>query len=254
MTLLAADDLSVRTTAGAVLVDGVDLSVERDELVVVAGPSGSGKTMVTKAIGGLLDSRPNLETTGSVTRPENVGFLFQNPRTQLVRRTVRHDVAFGLENQGVEPAEMERRIDTWADRLDATSFLERDVDQLSRGETAVVALLGALVTEPELVILDEPLAPLDHRNTGLVLDVIETLRDLGSTLLIAEHDLRDLLALTDRIVVIEGGRTTARGPPRSQLGRLRRLGVSLPFATEVGIEQGRPVDTLPLSTGSEDRR
>lgn len=251
MSLLATEALSVRTTGGAVLLDGVDLSVERDEMVVVAGRSGSGKTTLTKAIGGLLESRPNVETTGTVRAPENVGFLFQNPRTQLVRRSVRHDVAFDLENQGVEPAEMERRIEAWAERLAATAFLDRTVEELSRGETAVVALLGALVSEPDLVVLDEPLAPLDDRNRGLVLDAIETLRDHGSTLLVTEHDLRDVLSLADRVVVLEDGQVTAGGPPADQVGRLRDIGVTLPFATEVALERGQPADAIPLTTGAE---
>ncbi|UWG46820.1 Energy-coupling factor transporter ATP-binding protein EcfA2 [Halanaeroarchaeum sp. HSR-CO] len=250
MSLLATDALSVRTTTGAVLLDGVDLSVERDEMVVVAGRSGSGKTTLTKAIGGLLDSRPNIETAGTVSGPENVGFLFQNPRTQLVRRSVRHDVAFDLENQGVPRDEMERRIEQWAERLDATPFLDREVDALSRGETAVVALLGALVTEPDLVVLDEPLAPLDDRNRRLVLDAIETLRDHGSTLLVTEHDLRDVLPLADRVLVLEEGRVTSGGSPSTQLARLADLGITLPFATRVGLERGQSPERLPLSTVS----
>ncbi|MFW6265338.1 MAG: energy-coupling factor ABC transporter ATP-binding protein [Halanaeroarchaeum sp.] len=254
MSLLAIEALSVRTTAGAVLLDGVDLAVERDELVVVAGRSGSGKTTLTKAIGGLLASRPNIETSGTVRAPENVGFLFQNPRTQLVRRSVRHDVAFALENQGVPRPEMERRIEDWADRLDATHFLDHEADELSRGETAVVALLGALVTEPDLVVLDEPLAPLDYRNRGLVLDAIETLREDGSTLLVTEHDLRDVLPLADRVLVLDDGRVTSGGSPRRQLAHLADLGITLPFATRVGLERGEPADALPLSTVPEGDR
>ncbi|MGM0397562.1 MAG: energy-coupling factor ABC transporter ATP-binding protein [Halobacteriota archaeon] len=254
MSLLATDALSVRTTTGAVLLDGVDLSVERDELVVVAGRSGSGKTTLTKAIGGLLDSRPNIETSGTVSGPENVGFLFQNPRTQLVRRSVRHDVAFDLENQGVPRDEMERRIEEWAERLDATAFLDREVDALSRGETAVVALLGALVTEPDLVVLDEPLAPLDYRNRALVLDAIETLRDHGSTLLVTEHDLRDVLPLADRVLVLDDGRVASGGSPSAQLAQLADLGITLPFATRVGLERGHAPENLPLSTVSAGDR
>ncbi|AKH96821.1 energy-coupling factor ABC transporter ATP-binding protein [Halanaeroarchaeum sulfurireducens] len=252
MTVLAATDLTVRTTDGVVLLDEVSLSIERGETVLVAGQSGSAKTMLTKAIGGLLASRSNLETSGSVTRPEDVGYLFQNPTTQLVRRTVRHDVAFALENQGVPRAAMERRIEQWADRLDAERFLDRNVDELSRGETAIVALLGSLVTEPDLVVLDEPLAPLDYPNRRLVLDAIETLQGLGSTLLITEHDVRDLLASTDRIVVLDDGRVADRGTPAETIDRLRRIGVNLPFATEVALERGLPTSSVPLTTVPED--
>ncbi|MFB6069564.1 MAG: energy-coupling factor ABC transporter ATP-binding protein [Halanaeroarchaeum sp.] len=249
MTVLVATDLAVTTAAGDALVDGVSLAVDAGETVVVAGPSGSGKTTVTKALGGLLDSRPNLAVEGSVERPGNVGFLFQNPKTQLVRRTVEHDVAFGLENRGVPRAEMRERIREWAERLDATRYLDRAVDELSRGETAVVVLLGALVTEPDVLVLDEPLAPLDAPNRRLVLETIETLQARGTALLVAEHDLRDLLPVADRVLVLESGRVTARGPVHRHLHRLRSLGLRLPFATEVALERGVTGEAVPLDAG-----
>lgn len=251
MTVLATDDLSVRTTDGHVLIEDVSLSVAEGETVVVAGPSGSGKTTLTKAVGGLLANRSNLETAGTVTRPDDVGFLFQYPATQLVRQTVDHDVAFGLENQGVPREAMRARIETWAERLDATQFLDRGVDELSRGETAVVALLGALVTEPALVVLDEPLAPLDLRNRRLVLDAIDALQSHGTTLLITEHDLRGVLALADRVAVLEAGHVTDSGPPHAVLTRLRSLGLTLPFATAVGLERGQSPEIVPLATDPE---
>ena len=254
MTMLATEDLSVQTTDGTPILGPVSLTVDSAETVVVAGPSGSGKTTLTKAIGGLLENRSNLETAGTVSRPDDVGYLFQNPATQLVRRTVEHDVAFGLENTGVARDEIERRIDTWADRLDATQFLDRQIDRLSRGETAVVALLGSLVTEPDLVVLDEPLAPLDHRNRRLVLDAIETVQERGTSLLVTEHDLRDVLAIADRVVVLDDGEAVARGAPPDHLDRLSRLGITLPFATRVGLERGQEPATVPLGDEVADHR
>lgn len=249
MTALAADGCSVRTVDGETLLADVSLTVDPGETVVVAGPSGAGKTVLTKALGGLLDGRPNLRATGSVDRPDDVGFLFQNPHTQLVRRTVAHDVAFGLENRGVPREAIHERIDEWADRLDAARFLDREVDELSRGETAVVALLGSLVTEPDLVILDEPLAPLDHPNRRLVLAAIESLQAAGAALLVTEHDLRDLLPSADRIVALEAGRVVDRGAPRAVLPTLRRLGCRLPFGTAVALERGVAPEAVPLETG-----
>ncbi|MFB6081297.1 MAG: energy-coupling factor ABC transporter ATP-binding protein [Halanaeroarchaeum sp.] len=249
MTVLAARDLSVSTTSGASLLADVSISVDAGETVLVAGPSGSAKTTLVKALGGLLASRPNLTVTGSVDGPADVGFLFQNPTRQLVRRTVDHDAAFGLENRGVPREHMRERIDTWADRLDARRYLDRDVEQLSRGETAVVALLGSLVTDPALVFLDEPLAPLDHRNRQLVLGAIRSVRETGTTLVIAESDLRDVLSLSDRVLVLEDGRVTREGGPREHLRRLRSLGLHLPFSTRVALERGEEGPAVPLAGG-----
>lgn len=249
MTVLAATDLSVSTAGGETLLSDVSLAVDAGETVVVAGPSGSGKTMLTKALAGLLEGRPNLAAAGAIDRPADVGVLFQNPHTQLVRRTVEHDVAFGLENQGLPRQEMVERIHEWADRLAATRFLDRDVEALSRGETAVVALLGALVTEPPLVVLDEPLAPLDHANRSLVLDTIDVLRERGTALVVTEHDVRDLLDRADAVLALDDGTVVDRGAPRDVLATLRAGGVTIPFATEVALDRGETGAAIPLSTG-----
>ncbi|MFB6133955.1 MAG: energy-coupling factor ABC transporter ATP-binding protein [Halanaeroarchaeum sp.] len=238
MPALAATNLSVTTTQGETLLESVSLAVKRSETLLLAGPSGSGKSLLLRALGGLLAGRPNLARTGSITVSGETGHLFQRPRTQLVRRTVRQDVAFGLENRGVAPDEIERRIDEWATRLSATSLLDREIDRLSRGETAIVALLGSLVTDPAVVLMDEPLAPLDHPNRSLVLDAIETLREDDTALIVAERDVRDLLALADRAALLEDGAVTAQGAIRALVPEMERAGVALPFATRVALEGG----------------
>lgn len=249
MTVLSASNVTIRTPGGEPLLSDISLELGGGETVLLAGPSGSGKTLLGKALGGLLDSGSSLEMTGTVARHGSVGFLFQNPRTQLVRRDVRQDIAFGLENEGVPPESIDATIREWADRLDGTHLLKRGIDELSRGETAVVALLGTLVTDPDLVILDEPLAPLDDRNRRLVLSVLEELRASETTLLVAEHDTRDLLERVDRALLIQDGQFRERGHPRDVVGSLREAGVRIPFETEVALERGTDIDGLPLGTG-----
>lgn len=247
MSLLRVDDLTVASSVETILAD-VSLDVDADETVLVAGPSGSGKTTLARAIGGHLAARSHLETSGTVETAGDVGVLAGDPKTHLVRRSVERDLAFGLENRGVPRTEMERRIDAWADRLDAGHLLDRRVDSLSRGETTVVALLGILVTEPDLIVLDEPLAPLDRENRRLVRRTLRTLSTEDVSLLLTEHDLRDVLTLADRAVLLENGRVTARGSPRSLAPRLRRAGLSIPFATAVALERGVPRSRIPLRT------
>ena len=247
MTVLAASGLSVERTGGGTLLSDVSLSISPGEMVLLAGPSGSGKTILSKALGGLLDSRPGIDVRGEVTRNGDIGFLFQNPRAQLVRRDVRQDVAFGLENKGIEPGAIDSRIRGWAERLDATRFLTRGVDDLSRGETAVVALLGALVTEPDLLILDEPLAPLDRRNRQRVLAVLDELQARDTTMLVAEHDARGLLERVDRVLLLGDGQIATEGPPRQLAGALRQAGIRLPYDLAVALERGVSSTDLPLA-------
>ncbi|MFB6086162.1 MAG: energy-coupling factor ABC transporter ATP-binding protein [Halodesulfurarchaeum sp.] len=248
MSLLTVEALTVRATDETKLLDGVSLAVTPEESVLLAGPSGSGKTLLGRAVAGLLSGASTVTVDGEVSRDGSVGMCFQDPRTQLVRGRVRADVAFGLENRGVEPPEIHRRIADWADRLDVTHLLDREIAALSRGETTLVALLGTLVTEPDLVVLDEPLAALDARNRRLVLDAIEELHG-ERALLIAEHDATALLELADRAILLEDGKIGASGAPRTVVGSLEEAGVEIPFATAVALARGEPAESVPLSGG-----
>ncbi|MDZ7849585.1 MAG: ABC transporter ATP-binding protein [Halodesulfurarchaeum sp.] len=248
MSLLAVEGLTVRARDETTLLDDVSLSIDAEETVLLAGPSGSGKTLLGKAIAGLLSPVSTVSVDGTVHREGTVGMCFQDPRTQLVRERVRSDVAFGLENRGVAPAEIHDRIDDWADRLDAVHLLDREITALSRGETTLVALLGTLVTEPDLVVLDEPLAALDARNRRLVLDAIEELH--GETaLFVAEHDAKPVLELADRAILLEEGEIGANGSPRAVVGSLHEAGIEVPFATAVALARGDPAESVPLSGG-----
>lgn len=251
MTVLAADTLAVDAADGTPLISEVSLRVDPGETILLCGSPGSGKTLFVKALKGLLDDRTDLSVRGTVTRDGTLGFVLQTPSRQLVRRTVRRDVAFGLENQAIPPREIEARIERYADLLEATHLLDRPVKTLSRGETTKVALLGVLVTEPDVLILDEPLSVLDHPNTNLVLDAIDRLRTTETAVIIAEHDARALLTRADRVVILQDGRVAAKGPPQAVVDDLYETGVKLPFNTEVSIalrrktsDHGKPI---PLS-------
>ena len=254
MTVLAAEALSVRTADGTPILSDVTLAIEPGETVLVCGSPGSGKTLLAKALRGLLADRDDLAVSGSVRRNGEVGFVFQTPSTQLVRRLVRRDVAFGLENRGVAVPEIEERIERYAEQLDVTHLLDREVRGLSGGETAKVALLGVLVTEPDVVLLDEPLASLDYPNTNLVLDALDRLHETGTAVVVAEHDLRDLLHRADRVLLLDDGEAAARGQPAEVVRSLYRAGVKLPFDTEIAIESDTTGNaSVPLS-GEERTR
>lgn len=224
---------------------------------MICGEPGSGKTLLLKAIAGLLDRREDMTVVGEVHRGGDIAMVFQNPEKQLVRQRVRSDVAFGLENQGLPRMEMEDRIHRYAASLDAETLLDRDVTELSRGQVAKVALLGCLVTEPDVIVLDEPLATLDYRNQRLLLDAIDQLRSTGTTLIVAEHDVRDLLCRADTITLVRDGRVTDEGPPEMVVPSLREAGMKLPFNTEVALElrdrSDDEVDVpIPLSMDPEE--
>lgn len=247
MSRLSVRELTVRDRDGATLLDSVSLAVEADETVLLAGPSGSGKSLLALAAAGLIETRPGLSRDGSVERSGPVGVLLQDPRSQLVRETVYSDVAFGLENEGLAVDRIHERIDRWAGSLEATHLLDRRVDSLSRGETTLAALLGVLVTEPELLILDEPLSSLDAPSRGAILKRLDTLESVG--LLVTEHDAVGLLERVDRVALLASGRIETRGTPRAVLPALKAFGVRLPFGTEFALRRDEPGNRIPLGTG-----
>ena len=203
----------------------VDLTLDGG-LCVVGGPSGGGKSTLLRLFNGLvphlyggrirgracIDGRDVLRTA---TRhlATTVGFVFQDAERQGVYATVERDIAFGLENLGVPAPEMRRRVDAIVQQLGLDGLRGRSIASLSGGERQRVAVAGALVLRPRLLVLDEPFAQLDAPNARALLDICLRLRDGGTTLVVAEHRLDDLLPVADSLVTLAAGKLTGPAVP-----------------------------------------
>ena len=190
---------------------GVDLDIAHGERVALLGSSGAGKSTLLAALAGLLPPESG-EREGTVEVRDRTGIVFQDPQSQLVMARTGDDVAFGLENTGTAAERIWPLVDDALRRVGFPYGRDRPVAALSGGEQQRLALAGALVSRPGLLLLDEPTANLDPDGARLVRGALAGLD--GTTMVIVEHRVAELVPLLDRVIVLEpGGGIRADGPP-----------------------------------------
>ncbi len=247
---------------GTVGVHEVDFTVYPDEIVTVIGGNGAGKSTLLEHLnatlvpddGHLQVNGRTIDSNSKQYARQEVGFVFQDPDTQLVAPTVLDDVMFGLRNQGVGPEEARDRAREALDRLDARHLEDRIPHHLSGGEKRLVGLAGVLVLDPSVIVLDEPLAGLDPQRATLLKDRIRQVHAEGISIVLSTHDLDFAAELADRVCVMDDGNVVANGPPREVLyddTLLDRANLAPPtvvrIARKVGVaDTARPVTESEL--------
>jgi len=203
----------------------VDLALDARSVAVI-GENGSGKSTFARLLNGLvLPTEGSVTVNGFDTRAEgrqvrrHVGFCFTNPDAQIVMPTVGEDVAFGLRRRGMSKSEVAERV-AWAlDRFGLTDHADHPAHLLSGGQKQLLALASVLVTEPGILVLDEPTTLLDLRNAHRVARHVHA---LDQQVLLVTHHL-DLLADYDRVLVFDEARLVHDGPPAEAVARYRSL-------------------------------
>ena len=236
----------------------INVQIHRGEFVAILGHNGSGKSTLAKHFNAvLLPTEGPVYVDGIDTRdPEKlfdirqrVGMVFQNPDNQIVATIVEEDVAFALENLGVEPGEIRRRVDEALKTVDMYEFRMHAPHQLSGGQKQRVAIAGIIAMRPECIVLDEPTAMLDPRGRREVLDTVMDLnRTCNTTVALITHYM-DEAAKADRIIVVDHGDVVLEGTPKevfSQVKLLKDIGLDVPQVTELcyNLQQaGVPIST-----------
>jgi len=233
----------------------VSFSIVEGEWLAIVGHNGSGKSTLAKILNGLLfpssgtvsiqDIELNEDTIWDIRR--KIGMVFQNPDNQFVGTTVKDDVAFGLENNGILREEMISRIEEALKQVKMDSFLDSEPHQLSGGQKQRVAIAGVIAVQPNLIVLDEATSMLDPIGREEVLKTIRQLnRSRDITVLSITHDLEEA-SKADRIIVMKQGEVFAQGSPEeifSLKNDLLSIGLDLPFPIKLSqefIQSGIPL-------------
>jgi cobalt/nickel transport system ATP-binding protein len=219
--LLRLENVALRR-GGREVLRGVSGSVEHGERVALLGLNGSGKTSLLFAIAGLVPHTGSIEVSGIRVQARThravrnqIGFVFAVPEDQLLLPTVLEDVSLGAIIRGVPRETARARALARLEQLGILALAERSVHELSHGERTRVALAGALIQQPPLLLLDEPSAGLDPPGRR---QLAEQLTELPSGVLVATHDLPFARRTCTRFVIIEAGRWRELGPSLDELG------------------------------------
>lgn len=246
--------------------DNINFDIYDGETVAVIGHTGSGKSTLVQHLNGLLKPDEGTITVGGteITAPgtsmlevrKRVGLVFQYPEYQLFEETVAKDVAFGPKNLGLSDEEVESRVKDAIEivGLDYDEIKDRSPFELSGGQKRRVAIAGVIAMKPQVLILDEPTAGLDPGAHRDILNMIEEIRETeGNIIVFVSHNMADVAALADKVMVMDGGRLLMMGTPRevfSQKERLTEVGLSVPPVTELMAElkeKGVQVDDTVLT-------
>lgn len=234
--------------------------------MLVTGPTGSGKSTLARCFNGLIPHfypgklEGQIEVLGSDPRnckvrdmAKDVGFVFQKIDDQLFSLSVERELAFGLENLGLPREEIKTRIDMGIEMLGLSELLDKRIPNLSGGQKQKVAIAAAVVMQPEILILDEPLSELDPRSRLEIASVLKTLKRKGLTIVLIEHRLHETISIADKLIILVNGELQACGSPRKILmeeDRWENLGINLPLASLYALrlpELKGSMTSLPLS-------
>ena len=236
----------------------LNFAVERGEFVAVLGHNGSGKSTLVKCFNGInVPEEGDVIVNGYNTKDEehlldirqSVGMVFQNPDNQIVATIVEEDVAFALENMGVEPNEIRRRVDDALKTVGMYEYREHAPHKLSGGQKQRVAIAGILAMRPDCILLDEPTAMLDPNGRKEVLKTIKMLnKEFGVTIVLITHYM-DEAAQAERVVVMDSGEIVMNDTPKkvfSRVEELKNIGLDVPQVTELThmlIDEGISLDS-----------
>lgn len=234
--------------------DDVNLCIEEGSFVGIVGATGSGKSTLIQHLNGLIkvqDKKTSSVVVQGMSATDKktlknlrfkVGMVFQYPEYQLFADTVEKDVAFGPKNMKLSKEEIDARVRKAMDvvGLDYDQFASRSPFDLSGGEKRRAAIAGVIAMQPEILVLDEPVAGLDPAGREEILALVKKLQEeVSPTIILVSHNMDDIAVMADRIIALEDGKVVMDGTPKevfSDRKRVEEIGLDVPFATSLSDE------------------
>jgi biotin transport system ATP-binding protein len=243
MTILELQHVGHTFPDGTVALRDVNLAIHEGDFAIIAGANGSGKTVLVRHFNGLL-----LPTEGKVlvngapikkdltSARRQIGLIFQDPDSQIVGQTVAEDVAFGPENLRLPLLEVKQRVDEALEIVGLSHLARQRPHVLSGGQKRRLAIAGVLAMKPRVIVLDEPFSALDYHGVVQVLRQIVDLHREGHTIVVIIHELEQVLAHANRLIIMDAGRIVEDGSPSDLIDRVERYGIRLPYGRERRLE------------------
>ncbi len=241
---------------------GISLDIKKGQFVAVLGHNGCGKSTLAKLFNAvLIPQQGKVLVKGIDTSDEdklldirrNVGMVFQNPDNQIVASVVEEDVAFALENLGVEPTEIRQRVDDALKAVGMYDYRESAPYRLSGGQKQRIAIAGTIAMRPDCIVLDEPTAMLDPHGRREVMKTVHELNEkFGITVILITHYM-DEAATADRVIVMNDGKVILDDEPKKvfwNVNLLKSIGLDVPQSTEIIYdlrEEGKEVAGYTLT-------
>lgn len=224
MSLIRFDNFSFRYKGNEeYALNNINLDIKEKSFILLAGETGSGKTSFIRCLNGLIPQfyagyyKGSVQIAGknTITTPISdlstvVGIVFQNPENQLVAMNVEHEIAFGMENLGIPPRDIGKKIKEVVKLTEIEHLLDRAPFEISGGEKQRVAIASVLVLDPLILILDEPTANLDPFFAKKIISLLKKIQQTKNiTVIISEHRMDLLVPLVDDIILMKNGRLIA---------------------------------------------
>ena len=217
--IIEVEDLFYRYRDGTTALNGLSLNIEENSKVALLGPNGAGKSTFLLHLNGIhLPQKGVVRVLGREISKKTekwvrsqVGLVFQDPDDQVFSSTVWEDVSFGPINMGLSRAEVEERAETALLAVRMCDYRDKAPYHLSYGQKKRVAIAGVLAMRPGVIVLDEPVAYLDPRGKETLIEILDNLHNLGTTVMIATHDVDLAAEWAQKIIIIKNGATLAEG-------------------------------------------